>query len=175
MQTKATNAPLCYFKGATRYQVPCPFFHFVNWHSKPRIQCERKVCANTKHNMLRISRVLLFCLMLLWFDSEFNVLQFAIVALNFMLAISFQIFKEFTLNVSNVQQRGYLITKQKVSTIDETSFPKWTLLPEASKACYELVKCECKRNCGTICKCKHFNLECTDLCQCGGQCPEIAN
>ena len=53
--------------------------------------------------------------------------------------------------------------------------PKWTLLPEASKACYELVKCGCKRNCGTRCKCKQFNLECTDLCQCGGQCHEIVN
>ena len=50
--------------------------------------------------------------------------------------------------------------------------PIWTLIPEASKACHELVKCSCKTKCSSRCKCKQFELECTELCQCNGQCGE---
>ena len=32
--------------------------------------------------------------------------------------------------------------------------PHWTTLPEASKACKELVKCSCKTKCGSRCQCK---------------------
>ena len=32
--------------------------------------------------------------------------------------------------------------------------PLWTTLPEASKTCYELVSCGCKKGCRNRCKCK---------------------
>ena len=35
--------------------------------------------------------------------------------------------------------------------------PIWTTLPEASKACQELVKCFCKKTCNTCCKLKSLN------------------
>ena len=48
--------------------------------------------------------------------------------------------------------------------------PNWMTLPDASKACQELIKCTCKQRCFTSCKCKTFRLECTELCKCSGQC-----
>ena len=32
-----------------------------------------------------------------------------------------------------------------MKTVDNLFEPKWTTLPEASKACYELVSCKCKK------------------------------
>ena len=48
--------------------------------------------------------------------------------------------------------------------------PTWTTLPEASKSCRELVKCNCKKSYLGRCKCFKSNLKCTQLCFCAGQC-----
>lgn len=48
--------------------------------------------------------------------------------------------------------------------------PNWTTLPEASKACPELIKCKCQVACSGRCKCCKANLPCTKLCLCGGNC-----
>ena len=48
--------------------------------------------------------------------------------------------------------------------------PNWTILPEASQVCYELVSCKCKKECVGQCKCKKAALECTALCACEGEC-----
>ena len=48
--------------------------------------------------------------------------------------------------------------------------PTWTVLPEASKICEELIKCGCKRACRGLCKCTKADLPCTALCQCAGSC-----
>ena len=48
--------------------------------------------------------------------------------------------------------------------------PTWSTLPEASKACNELVHCGCKKACRGLCKCTKSNLPCTALCKCGGSC-----
>ena len=45
----------------------------------------------------------------------------------------------------------------------------WTELPEACQACYELVKCSCKKGCRSRYKCVKAALQCTALCRCGGQ------
>ena len=50
--------------------------------------------------------------------------------------------------------------------------PVWTDLPDASKACSELVHCGCRKGCKHQCKCKAMNLQCTDLCFCKGGCTE---
>lgn len=50
--------------------------------------------------------------------------------------------------------------------------PLWTTLQEASKSCYELVKCSCKKKCTKKCKCKQSGLSCTELCHCGGGCSD---
>ena len=51
--------------------------------------------------------------------------------------------------------------------------PHWTTLQEASKTCYELICCSCKKGCRTNCKCKKAGLQCTALCKCEGarECP----
>ena len=46
----------------------------------------------------------------------------------------------------------------------------WSSLPEASQACRELLRCGCKKGCRNRCKCVQSFLQCTALCQCGGQC-----
>jgi len=56
-------------------------------------------------------------------------------------------------------------------TLDRDSqiwLPVWSLLPMASKACSELVKCGCKSTsgCGTKCSCKKAQWKCTELCSC---------
>ena len=49
--------------------------------------------------------------------------------------------------------------------------PYWTTLPEACKACRELLKCGCKKGCKVhMCGCKKAALKCTALCLCGGHC-----
>ena len=48
--------------------------------------------------------------------------------------------------------------------------PTWSTLPEASKACNELIKCGCKNACRGLCKCTKANLPCTALCSCNGNC-----
>lgn len=48
--------------------------------------------------------------------------------------------------------------------------PIWTTLPEAAKACSELISCGCKRACRGLCKCTKANLPCTALCFCAGNC-----
>ena len=43
--------------------------------------------------------------------------------------------------------------------------PLWTILPEASLSCYELIHCGCKKGCTTRqCKCVKAALQCTALC-----------
>jgi len=48
----------------------------------------------------------------------------------------------------------------------------WTLLPEATQACRELVRCGCKTDCRGQCKCLKAALQCTALCHCGGLCAQ---
>ena len=49
--------------------------------------------------------------------------------------------------------------------------PRWMTLPEASKACQELVKFGCAQQCTKErCKCRKSNLTCTELCNCEGGC-----
>ena len=49
---------------------------------------------------------------------------------------------------------------------------QWTLLPEATHACRELLRCGCKKGCRKQCKCRKAALRCTALCLCDGQCTE---
>jgi len=58
---------------------------------------------------------------------------------------------------------GWTLDKESQSWI-----PVWNTLPLASKACSELVKCNCKseRGCGARCGCKKANWKCTELCSC---------
>ena len=45
--------------------------------------------------------------------------------------------------------------------------PVWMTIPEAAKACSELIKCGCKSSGGcTSCKCIKAGLCCTSLCSC---------
>ena len=44
----------------------------------------------------------------------------------------------------------------------------WTTLPEASKACQELLRCGCKKACSKRCRCVKTNLKYTQLCFCTG-------
>ena len=53
---------------------------------------------------------------------------------------------------------------------DDGWHPFWTVLPEVSKGCRELIKCKCKKRCAGNCKCSAANLPCTGLCVCSGQC-----
>ena len=48
--------------------------------------------------------------------------------------------------------------------------PHWTMLEEASKTCYELLSCGCKKRCHTHFKCKTARLKCIALCKCEGEC-----
>ena len=48
--------------------------------------------------------------------------------------------------------------------VNDEWHPVWTTLPEASKACKELVKCGCKKACKPPCKCMKASLPCIDLC-----------
>ena len=47
--------------------------------------------------------------------------------------------------------------------------PKWTTLPLAAEAFYELVCCGCKKGCGKNCRCRKTYLECIGLCHCQGR------
>ena len=42
----------------------------------------------------------------------------------------------------------------------------WITLPEATKACRELLRCGCKKGCTAHCKCVEAELKCTALCFC---------
>lgn len=53
---------------------------------------------------------------------------------------------------------------------DDGWHPLWTVLPEASKGCRELIRCKCRKRCSGNCKCFGANLPCTGLCVCSGQC-----
>ena len=54
---------------------------------------------------------------------------------------------------------------------DGTSWkPKWTTLPQVKATCYELIHCGCKKGHKGLCKCLKANLDCTSLCNCGGNC-----
>ncbi len=56
---------------------------------------------------------------------------------------------------------------------DSAIFPVWSDLPEVSKACRELIRCKCKKNCSSgRCTCKKGRLPCTELCSCSGTCYE---
>lgn len=45
--------------------------------------------------------------------------------------------------------------------------PLWTILPEASKTCQELLKCACNTGCKSKrCKCYKAGLRCSALCKC---------
>ena len=46
--------------------------------------------------------------------------------------------------------------------------PTWSILPEGSKACNELIKCGCKSACRGLCKYTKANLPCPALCTCNG-------
>ena len=48
--------------------------------------------------------------------------------------------------------------------------PNWTMLPEASKAIHQLIKCGCKltNGCRGHCKCVKAELKSTSLCSCNG-------
>ena len=50
--------------------------------------------------------------------------------------------------------------------------PLWMTLPEASKACRELLRCGCRmeKGCKGHCKCRKAEMQCTALCKCGGDC-----
>ncbi|KAK3737278.1 hypothetical protein QZH41_007347 [Actinostola sp. cb2023] len=49
--------------------------------------------------------------------------------------------------------------------------PFWTVLPDVTKSCRELVRCGCKRGCrGISCSCVKANLRCTALCSCNDEC-----
>ncbi len=48
--------------------------------------------------------------------------------------------------------------------------PHWTTHQEASKICYELLFCGCKKECKKNCKCKKAGLKCTALCNYEGVC-----
>uniref|UniRef100_UPI00358E90E1 uncharacterized protein isoform X2 n=1 Tax=Myxine glutinosa TaxID=7769 RepID=UPI00358E90E1 len=49
--------------------------------------------------------------------------------------------------------------------------PVWMTIPEAAKACKELIKCGCKSEAGCVsrCKCTKAGLPCTELCSCNCQ------
>ena len=54
--------------------------------------------------------------------------------------------------------------------------PLWSLLPIASKACSQLIKCCCKQkdgsfNCSGRCSCAKVRQTCTELCKCKAACP----
>ena len=52
----------------------------------------------------------------------------------------------------------------------ETHVPLWTLHPQASSVCRELVQCGCLKGCNNKCTCLSKTLCCTKLCACVGQC-----
>uniref|UniRef100_A0A1X7U406 Tesmin/TSO1-like CXC domain-containing protein n=1 Tax=Amphimedon queenslandica TaxID=400682 RepID=A0A1X7U406_AMPQE len=49
---------------------------------------------------------------------------------------------------------------------EDTWQPVWITLPVSSKACLELVNCECKKGCTARCSCRRANWKCTALCSC---------
>ena len=56
--------------------------------------------------------------------------------------------------------------------VDGCYLPMWMMAPEASKVLKELKHCSCRKNCGGRCICRRFEVPCTELCKCDGQCSE---
>ena len=50
---------------------------------------------------------------------------------------------------------------------------RWITLPEAPKACQELVSCSCTKRC-VRCKSVTAGLNCTELCKCSGGCENLS-
>ena len=50
--------------------------------------------------------------------------------------------------------------------------PFWTTLPEASKSCYELIHCGCKKGCRAQWKCVKVMSKCTAQYACSGDCQD---
>ena len=62
----------------------------------------------------------------------------------------------------------FWVLKILIKDIEASSM---TLMSVASKSCYELIACSCKKGCTTShCKCKKSSLSCTALCHCEGEC-----
>jgi len=53
--------------------------------------------------------------------------------------------------------------------------PVWSLLPEAAKACQQLIKCGCdpQKGCKGRCKCRKAQMKCTAMCKCVGDCEAV--
>ena len=66
-------------------------------------------------------------------------------------------------NIPNVNKWGWVKTSGSLQ-------PKWMTIAEASKSCIELIKCSCTKGCRNRCKCRRFDLVCTELCACNGEC-----
>lgn len=49
--------------------------------------------------------------------------------------------------------------------------PTWITLPEASVGCIESLSCRCSnKKCSNHCKCVLYEIQCTALCKCEGNC-----
>ena len=48
----------------------------------------------------------------------------------------------------------------------------WMTHSQAQDACYELIRCGCKKGCRDRCKCAAVHLQCTALCSCWGDCSQ---
>ena len=53
---------------------------------------------------------------------------------------------------------------------EKTMTPRGMTIAEASNSCRKIIKCGCKTNCTRQCKCKKYQLRCTELCRCTGNC-----
>ena len=81
------------------------------------------------------------------------------------------------------QWKSSLVTSQMLPIVTEWGWkqegnayiPVWTMLPIASKACKEFIKCGCKKGCAVQCKCHKNKLRCTELCKCRGECRSIVD
>ena len=49
---------------------------------------------------------------------------------------------------------------------EESWEPVWATVPEAPKACKQLIKCACQLKCSSRCSCHRASLTCTELCSC---------
>ena len=70
-----------------------------------------------------------------------------------------------TLNLPNVEFNdwGWKVEGNSLS-------PRWMTIPEASKACGELKRCGCEKQCKGNCTCHKNGFNCTQRCTCGGSC-----
>ena len=56
--------------------------------------------------------------------------------------------------------------------VDGCYLPMWMMAPEASKVLKELKHCSCRKNYDESWVCGKFEMPCTELCKCDGQCSE---